>query len=385
MMFARLAGTALLASILTPACLTGCQSAPAAAPKDEPKTSTSTRSDNFPVDHDAWAKLGYRLDWVGFPFARQGRDPKIIAIRGYEDVVFALESDSTIAVMEAPTGQRRWATDLSGPLTRFVSLNRDVLDPSRVLISSESEVFLVSVANGNIVGRDRFERVVNTPAIVEGPLAIYGTNGGEVVAHRLGTDVKAWGFGTNDPIDAAPVRVGGSILVVNQAGQVVCLTPEGNLVGRNKIFGGTASNPVSNGSLAFIAGTDQSVWAFDQIASLAWRYRTPAPLRVQPATYGDAVYVEVGGGQGLTSLATADGSVIWSNKDVSGTVIASNDANLLVWNAAAGSMVLVDSARGDTVFSAPIPGIRQIFTDGTTGAPLYAVSDKGVVARFVRR
>ncbi|MDI1288531.1 MAG: PQQ-binding-like beta-propeller repeat protein [bacterium] len=384
MMFARLAGTALMAAILAPTCLSACKSAPAAEPKVQPTAETAPKSANFPVDHDSWAKLGYRLDWVGFPFARQGRNPKILAIRGYDDVIFALESDSTIAVLETATGQRRWATDLAGPLTRFVSLNRDVVDPSRVLVSSESEVFLLSIANGNILGRERFEQVVNTRAIVEGPMAVYGTSKGQILAHHLGIGVKAWGFGTDDPIDAAPVRVGNSILVINQAGAIVVLTPEGQLVGRNKIFGGTAGDPVSDGHFAFIAGLDQSVWAFDQVGGLAWRYRTPAPLRVQPATFGDTVYVEVRG-QGLTALAAADGTVKWSNKDIGGTVIASNNGSLLVWNAATSSMALIDAARGDTIHSAPVAGIKQIFTDSADGAPLYAVSDKGVLARFVRR
>ncbi len=384
MMFSRLAGTALLAAILMPACLTACQASPAKKVEGTPAPTSATTAANFPVDHEAWSKMGFKLDWVGFPFPRQGRAPKVVNLKGFDDVVIAQESDSTVTVMETGTGQRRWSTDLTGPLTRFVSLDRDPVDSGNVILTSESETFILAIANGNLVGRESFDHVVNTAGVMEGPLSIYGTSKGEVLAHRRGIGVKAWGFGTGDPIEAAPVRVGGSILVVNQAGGITALTPSGRLIGRNAIYGGTASNPVTDGSLAFIAGLDQSVWAFDSFGSLGWRYRTPGPVRAQPAVFGTVLYVEIPQ-QGLTALGSADGSVKWSNRDVTGTVIAVRGSSLFVWNAKTSTITLVDAARGDVIATAASPGIVQLFTDGGENSPIYAVSDKGVVARFVRR
>jgi len=387
MTFARRAGTVVLAAVFSPMALCACKSAPAAEPAIEgaaQPTKAVANPSAFPVNHEAWAKFGYRLDWVGFPFPRQGRAPKVVALKGFDDVVLAQEGDTTVTVLETATGQRRWSTDLTGPLTRFVSLDRDALDPSRVVLSSESEAFVLSIPNGNMLGRERFDRVVNTRAVMAGPIAIYGTSKGEILAHRLGLGVKAWGFGTNNPIDAAPIVVGSSILTVNQAGEVTALTSEGNLQGRNRIFGGTSTDPVTNGTLVFIAGLDQSLWAFDEIASLAWRYRTPGPLRTQPAAFGDRVYVEVRN-QGLTALTAADGTVVWSSKDASGTVIASREREVLAWNAETSTMTLLEAERGEVIHTVAMPGVRQIFTDDTANAPMYAVSDKGVVARFVKK
>ncbi len=411
MTFARRAGTVIVALVVAPMGLCGCNAAPAGGL--EPQSGTgpeggavrgtasasgsgsglgsglgSARASNdpsaFPVDHEAWAKLGFRLDWVGFPFPRQGRAPKVVSLVGYDDVVVAQESDSTVTVLEAATGQRRWATDLTGPLTRFVSLNRDPLDPNRVILTSESEAFVLAIPNGNLLGRERFDRVVNTRGVLDGSMLIYGTSSGEVLAHRLGVGVKAWGFGTNDPIDAAPVLVGSTVLTVNQGGEVLALGTDGKLAGRNRIFGGTATDPVSNGTLAFVAGLDQSLWAFDESAGLAWRYRTPGPLRTQPAVFGDRIYVEIRD-LGLTALATADGTVVWSSKGVAGTVISARGGELLVWDDDTETLTLIGAERGAVLTTAKVPGVEQLFTDGVETSPIYAVSDKGVVARFVRR
>ena len=68
---------------------------------------------------------------------------------------------------------------------------------------------------------------------------------------------------------------------------------------------------------------------------------------------------------------------------VEGTVIGIRAGNLVVWN---GSLVLLlDKERGDIIRSYVVPQTAMMLTDKFEDGNLYAVSDRGVVVRFVPR
>lgn len=378
----------LLAAGIPAACARQGAAKPAVSAEKTPETKSAAKpapkaGEYTPnVDHDAWAKLGYRLDWQGFPFFAGGNTARVTRIAPFDDMVLVQESSSAVALLEANTGAKRWAVDLANPITKFTGISRDPQDSARILVSSESELFGLAAQSGNLVIREKYEKVVNTAPVMLGTLAIYGCSNGEVQAHVVGRGVKAWGFDLQGSIDADPVRMGESVGAVSQSGEVIFLTDKGSVLGRNKIFQGLATNPVANDTTMYVAGLDQSVWAFDFTGALAWRYRTSVPLKDQPTLNGDVLYVNVPG-QGLTALNANDGHARWISKTAAGSVIAVRNKQLIAWDGK--TAFTIDPDRGDVYDKVELPNIKHIKLDKLDNGNAYAVDERGVVSKFVPR
>jgi outer membrane protein assembly factor BamB len=361
----------LLCSCLVAGLVPGC----ASTPEDKAPTSQGVST----IDHDAWGKLGYRLDWQGFPFAGTVANAKVTLLTPSATYVLVQEKNSNVSLLEPNTGARRWTVEFGNNLTKFVALNSDPTDPNHIFVSAESELFTVAASSGNIIDRARFDKVVNTAPVLTDGLAIYGTSVGEVIAHRPGTMLKAWGYGTSAAIDANPVKLADSIGVVNIRGDVLFFNAGGSIQGRNHILGTLSTNPVTNGSYLACASLDQSLWCFDARGALTWRLRRSAPLAIQPTALETAVVCELPD-SGLTAVEFATGKILWSNKAVRGTVVASNKGHLLVWDGLTAS--ILDAARGDLLTAVELPGVAQITTDQFDAGNLYAATAEGSVAKF---
>lgn len=349
-------------------------------PRDTRSGAAATATGNpFPVNYDDWAKLGYRLDWVGFPFPGSSRSGRAPVMKVFDDCVVLQKSDSTLTLLEAGTGKTRWSTQVAGTLTKFVGINRDPINTNNLLVSSESEVFTVSVANGSLIGRDRFNRVVNTSPIIENGIAIYGCSTGEVMGHVVGRGVKAWGFLSGGAIEAEPADMGSVAAFVNQAGEVLFFSKAGGLAGRGKIFDGLSNNPVADGGMLFIAGRDRSVWALDAGGNELWRHRTSTPLTAQPTAHKGVLYETIPG-DGLTAFDEGSGKVLWNNKAVSGTVVATNHGSLLVQGDQ--RLVTLNPADGSVIADVATPGIVKVMPGAFDDGAVYAVSDRAMVAKF---
>ncbi|MFN5945370.1 MAG: PQQ-binding-like beta-propeller repeat protein [Phycisphaerae bacterium] len=330
---------------------------------------------------ESWKSAGYRLDWVGFPFPSTPGPKMVREIIASDDVIIAQDRQSRVAVLEANNGQVRWSTSIANPLTKFVGLTRDTADATRLVVSSESEAFVLGLNNGTLLAREKFERVVNTAPVATPGQLLYGTSVGEVLSHRLGTGLKAWGFQGNGIIEANPVKVGDVVGVVSQRGDVMFFSPDnGTLVGRGMTFGGLSSDPVANSDTLYVAGRDQSVWAFGTNGAVRWRYRTPSVLTSQPFIHANALYVQVPG-DGLTALNSRTGDVLWKSKDVKGDVFAVRGKNVLVYEG--GTLSVVDAAKGRVVTQFATPGINRFVTDKAVDGNLYAITESNQVVKYI--
>lgn len=331
-----------------------------------------------PVQHDAWSNLGYRLDWRGFASVPRGRHVTSVALGS--DVVVVQESGSRVTVLESSNGSIRWTNELATRLTRFPSL--DVLG-DRVLASSESELLGLDVATGAVVTRQRFPRVVNTPSLIAGGVALYGTSSGEVLAHVLSSGVKLWGFQLPGAVEHGAVSVNGLAGVVSQSGDAVFLDPQsGTLYGRHRMFKGTRSAPASGDGAMYVASLDQSLWAFEPGDVVRWRFRTEHALENQPVFHDGAVYLDVPR-MGLVAIDARTGARRWAAEGVAGTVVAQRNGMLVVF--APGGVTLVDPMDGTVVGREAIADVVRIVPDGFVDGALYAVSASGTVSRFLPR
>jgi len=364
----------------------GCASGkPAVKPDPATKPPTKTAASpefDFPVNHDDWSALGYRLAWVGYPVERSAKT-RVVAAAAFPDALILQDSSSEVALLDSLTGERRWGVGLANPLTRFVGIVRDPLDKGRVVVSSQSEGFVMAVATGGLVAKESYEKVVNTKPLVVGGMLVFGTSTGEVLAHLMGRNVKAWGFQTGSGIDVNPVLFNDGVIgSISQSGDVVILNSSGQMLGRNRVLGGLANNPVTDGNYLFAASTDQSVWAFTQSGGLLWRYRTAASLTGQIAVHAGAVYVFVPR-DGMTALESTTGKVLWTAKDVEGDVIAVVAGKLLVRTPK--GIDAIDPVNGAVTRRVAMPGVVRFIPESMKDPTMYAVSDLGVVAKFIPR
>lgn len=330
------------------------------------------------VLHDAWGALGYRLDWQGFAAVPSGGRVRQFDVGS--DAIVVQESGSQVSLMEKGDGSLRWTNGLATRLTRFTGA--DILG-DRVLMSSEAEVIGLDIENGNVVTRQSFQRVVNTPPAIFGGIAVYGTASGEVVGHVLSNGVKMWGFQTNGAIDRGAVDVNGVAGVVSQGGDVVFLDPQsGVLYGRVSMYKGVASNPVAGSGAMYVAGLDQSLYAFEPNGRQRWRFRTEHALTAQPTFHNGAVYCEIPG-MGLVSIDAAGGSRRWASSEARGTVVAERNGMLVVFNGR--ETLLVDPNDGAIVSRQATPNVQRLVAEEFVDGALYAVSSTGSVARLIPR
>lgn len=342
-------------------------------------SSSSTTDLGIVVNHDDWHKLGYDLSWIGYPFGKPDRRQRVVQFQAYDDIVIAQSSDSTVTVLETTTGKRRWGSEISSPLTRYMGLAKDPSDANRINVCSESELFVLAISNGAMLSRQKLDRVVSTEPLMVGETVVFGTNNNELYAHgsRLGN--RAWGMITDGGYSGAPILVGDTIATVAQSGAVQFLTSRGKLISDRRIYGGVETQPVTNGSKLIIAGLDQSLWGFDPFSTSSWRYRATAPLRVQPSVNGDFAWCAIPG-EGLVCFDAASGAVIWKSKEAAGTVFATRRGKLLAWNN--GEILQLDASNGDVISRFKTPGIIRVSAPSFTDGPIYAINDLGVIAKF---
>jgi len=358
-----------------------------------------TVSEGVRIVHDDWASLGYRWQWSTTPLAAGRGRVALVDVLG--DLVAVQSDDAWTAVVQASTGKRLWQVRNASPLTTFVENIRlnDVL-----LSCGRPELFLMEINTGNLIARQPVDVVVSTPPVIYGGLAVFGTPVGQVLCHRFGTPSgdplpppfddgnKEWAYGLEGAITAAPVQIGQTAGFVTQAGEVFFVDiPTGSGVGRAKISGGLASNPVTDGSLMFVASLDQSIYAFAPSGGTwIWRERTASPLRDQPTVHDGMLYCAVPG-EGLVAFDVSEGARagnrlgerVWVAPDLAGSVVAIRAGELVVWDGS--HATLVDRVAGDVLSRVHLPRITRLVPSEFVDGDLYALAENGLVAKFSPR
>lgn len=334
------------------------------------------RREAFKIDYDLWAGLGYRLDWRGFPVVQARQH--ITLFTPYDDIVVAMESASTLSVLEASNGALRNSSQVASALTRFVGSFR--ID-NTIVVASDNEMSFVDAQTGDITQRQHLDRVVTTAPVYAAGQAIFGTSIGHVYARMLNPAINSWAFDMGTPIDAELALVGPTVVAVARDGSIAMLdAASGTLVGRASIFGGCEADPVAGEGMVYLASLDQSVYGFSTDGTQRWRVRTEQPLRVTP-TYNAGVLYVASADQGLRAIDGLTGEQKWNQDQVAGRVVAVRSGRLITWDGQ--TVATVDPATGDVVRTAKLPEVQTLRADKLVDGNLYAISKGGIVARFI--
>jgi len=385
--FPRLvAGLALAALLSLPA---GCGLGAIWTSDSTPATRASTgnsgpgslieqRREAFKIDHDAYASLGYRLDWRGFPVVAAGEHIQFLDL--YDDIIVAHESAATVSILEASNGELRNSSQIASPLTRFVG-NFRIGD--LIVVSSDTDAAIIDAQTGEIVHRDHLDRVISTAPVFYANEKIYGTAIGHIYAHYMSPPVNAWAYDLGSPIDAELVLVGSTVVAISRRGDIAMLdAPSGTLLARAKIFGGCEADPVAGTGMVFFASLDQSIYAFDLNGQQIWRIRTEQPLRITP-TYHDGVLFVPSADKGLRAIDANTGTQLWTQPAITGRVVAMRSGRLITWDGTTASTL--DPATGDVIFSTELTEVEILKPDRFVDGNLYAVSKGGIIAKFQPR
>lgn len=328
------------------------------------------------IENDPYYQSGYRLVWRAYP--QIGRDAEPLFCEVLDGVLAFQDTANTFSLIEDGTGRVRWTASLGQRLEKFVGAAQlgDV-----VLAASESELQFLDEDNGQLVDRQRFAVLANTTPVILQPYAIVGSSTGEVYAHDLRVGVRVWGVMMDGPIESPVVKLGGNdVGCVSAGGEVIMLDAASGTSGgrRAKLFDGVENRAITDGAQFYVAGTDQSVWAYDiQSGRRAWRHRTESKLTAQPLV-AEGVVVVYAQREGLLGIDARTGDRLWANTEVMGDAIASDGSTALIWDGT--TLSSVSLRDGSVRTSAELPGIRWVLpgADNT----LYAVTNDGVVSKY---
>jgi outer membrane protein assembly factor BamB len=326
----------------------------------------------------AWfSRLGYKADWTGVAAVQRGQVVRHVDVLG--DLVVVQDGGNAVSGLNVANGLVRWSTLIDSPLTQFFG---SVRSGSRLLASSDSNLFVVDTESGAVITRQPFARVVATRPAAVGPALVYGTATNQVVAHAPGNGFQAWGYFIQGPISHAPVVIGDrDVGVVSQDGEVVILDGITALPrGRARIFGGVDCDLAASDDALFVASLDQSLYAFESNnAAQRWRIRTQSPMRHKPVYHNGRLFVTIPE-TGFSAVDASSGKVLWSVKTLTGVAVAQRGSELLVDDGK--GLTVLEVGTGDLIRTVELPGKSLFRAPGFADGPLYVVTEAGAVFKL---
>ncbi len=342
--------------------------------------------------------LGYRIAWqttIGGAVTR---------FDVFAGDVYALEPGNRLTRVDRSTGSQIWtitacdANDkvwgVTPGLPRFDALPWGQNNDDRLYITTDPVVFEVDHATGAVVGRQDLEKIPSTDVVRFGSYLIFGTRGGQIVWHQYLVGQEWRANQLLGPVVATPTMVGtNGIAVASQGGTVLLLDAKsaGRMWG-DKVFEGVTAPLTAGGGHVFVAGEDQYLWAFDaRDGHVAWKYFTESPLDTQPI---HAVVTKDGSSngivlqwvetEGLVCLEadpgdTIEGKVLWRIADARGEALGRIGENIVLWDADARVLRVIDASLGAVVRSIDLPQVRMLDMVGDT---IYASGDDGRLMRL---
>lgn len=364
-------GLLAAAGVLT-ACGSGGSTRPAAA--------DTGPVPEFSVDHAAWNDLGYRWEWTTRPPTT--RNGVIAFADAFEDLVIIQDTGAMVSVIEAPTGRVRWNKQAARTNTRFLgNVRRD----SSVVVTNETQLFEFDLRTGNTVDLTQVNGIATTRPAFFGDTAVLATAEGRLVALDTRQDLRVWEYQLDGLIETPPLKIDDTrVAGISTRGEIRVLDAgRARTISSGRISGDSGDWMVSDGEFLFIGSLDQSVYGYDLAdGTRLWRLRSSAPVTIQPTLIGDTLYVTTAD-TGLTAINPVTGEIRWSNTDLGGWVLTTQEDDLMVWTG--GELLRVDAERGDLISRARFDTLSGLRTDSQDGGDIYAISKDGAVARFSPR
>lgn len=332
------------------------------------------------VPADPWARLGYRVSWVGYTATPRGHTVSTINVLG--PLVSVTDSSGTVSGLSTGGGDLQWATQVGTPASQFVVSLTD--GAGTILVVDGLRLSFLEARTGFLQRTQRMDRTASNVPVSVADALVYGTPDGFVTAHRVTNGIPAWTYLVGGPVSRAVVPLGpGVVGAVSDSGNVLIVDAQGRSLGRQKLFGGPGAELASSDDLLFVASRDQSLYAIERAgAGIRWRLQTEHPLTWAPTFHDGVVYCATRAA-GLLALDARTGQRRWAAEGISGSVIGRRGQRLIVWNGL--DCWLLDIDRGDVIEHVTLPGLSHLLTDAFDSGNLYAVEPSGRISRYQPR
>jgi outer membrane protein assembly factor BamB len=362
--------------------LGACGSSAVPSDRGGPVVSAKTRSETTAPQHEVYAKLGYRLNWRGFPDVSEGH--RIVGVEPLGDTVLVRESATRVSAIDTKSGSLRWSDQIAGPLTNLVGAVRW---DNTIAILSDTDAILMDAGTGNLLNRYPLGKVTSVPPIVAGPALVVASSDGGIMAFERRTGFRLWANSVESTVEVpgTPVMGTAAAFVSRNGDLLVADLGSGSGQGRARMRGAPTAAPTASNDTVFVASVDQSVYAFEaRTGDQLWRHRTATPLLGAPVYHDGAVFVDVPG-SGFTALDSASGRPVWTREGVKGTLLAVLKGRLIVWDASSGTATVLDRTDGSVIDRASFEGVVSLTADGLVDPVLYVATTAGVLERLTPR
>jgi outer membrane protein assembly factor BamB len=330
--------------------------------------------------------FGYRIVWQTEPLAT--RDAHLEVMNATADSAWFGDSAGSIVRIRRDNGETVWRSSTYQGTDRMLSL--DYLPSERhdnVYVVTELASVALDATTGSLIRKTRFAQLPACAPAVFGPTMIFGTNTGLASWFQYSSGYN-WRSTTLGGRVTAPITVAGELALAGSTnGTVMAMdAASAGIRWTRKLSAGVEAPIAADNQACFVAGIDQSLWAFDlSNGRVLWQYFTQAALTNPPVRIADGLYLSVPG-EGLVSFnpmpnEKPEGEVRWKSK-APGNVIARVGTNLMAWDVATRTLSSVAVSNGRIVTQVKMPKVESIKFVPAIDGDMFLASKDGSVERL---
>jgi len=332
-------------------------------------------------------QLDYTIAWESsIALSQQG---EAVAIYPYDDYVLGVEDGRNIvSALTVRDGNPSWEYSVGASLEHLRGITRQ---GGQILASTQSDLYFLDAATGRLQKVQRYDpkNAALTAGVIFGPFLIYGTSDGRLIYHHLGLGLMqtAYRLETSQSITHPPLVLGNEFAVLTQSGGIHFMDGVNN----SQIWTAAARDPIAatpaiDEFALYVAGVDQSVWAF-RVADgkMVWRFPGQRPLRDDPKLI-DGILYQAEPGKGLHAINSKTGVEQWLCPEVDGgTVLTRKNGQLIVWSkqATGSTFYRVLERDGSVLGTARCPRIAVAKSDRIENGTIYGMSRSGRIIRLI--
>ena len=378
------AGLALVAAT---AALSGAGEAPQQAAPAAPASKEGRAADaleaRYIIGPQIADEYGLRVAWQSDALAT--KDAHAQALGASADSCWFGDSAGSVVRLRRDNGETVWRSSTFQGIERMMAIEH--LPTGRtdnVYVFTELNSVTLDAATGGLVRVSDFAHLPSRLPAVFGPSLVYGTRTGLCCWFQYGTGYN-WRATSLGGSVLAPVTVHGQVMLVGStSGSVYAMdAASAGIIWTRKLSAGVEAQIAADDQACYVAGVDQSLWAFDMARGrVLWQHFTSSPLRNPPSRIADGLYLQIPG-EGLVSFTPMPvdkpgGEVRWRCK-APGNVAARMGDELFVWDQPTRTLTAVDAGTGRIIREARFPRIELIRFSARVGGDMVVVSREGHV------
>lgn len=350
-------------------------------PARQPITSLEELDERYGIGPLTAQKLNYHIDWRVDTLA-----PNAKLLTAQNDSVYVLDTSNFLSRYRATDGARMWRAPVASTIEEILGIT-DVPDAERVYVTTGGSLFELDRSSGGQVGRQKFEKIPNTPPAHVGQFIVYGARNGQVIWHSYPVEYQWKATQLAQSINVEPVFGDGYIAAVGNDGEFMVLdAAEARRIWSTKLLDEAVAPPVIGGGVVYVAALDQHLRAYDvRNGRLLWKVLTRSPLNMSPSLIDQNVYQQVPG-EGLVCfdalpIDSPGGKEIWRAKEVTGGIITRHGRNLITWDPNRRVMQVLDATYGSLTNTFNMSPVRRLFTTDIQDGTMYLLTDGGTLSR----